>query len=148
MVAVSYMPVNSCQLNAHARMGLLSPTMRTVQEIRLSNFKLLLAEAGGQTELKQRTTVPGPYISQLDRGVLQKGKPRSIGDVTARKLERGMGKPLGWMDRDHSLALLFSELNGLEGQLVTVYRQLDEGGKNKLLEYASTLARESSKVTS
>lgn len=114
--------------------------MKTVQEIRLSNFRLLLSEAGTQAELARRAELAQPYINQLAKAVKHPdGTPRSIGDEAARKLEKGMDKPVGWMDRDHTMAMLFSELNGLEGQLVTIYRQLDEAAKDELLITANNL---------
>jgi hypothetical protein len=118
-------------------------SMKTVQEIRLANFRLLLAEAKTQAELARAADLKQPYINQLARGALQNGKPRSIGDEAARKFEAGMNKPVGWMDRDNSVAAtLLSELNGLEGQLVTLYRQLDDEGKEELLGYANRLLTE------
>lgn len=114
--------------------------MKTVQQIRLSNFRLLLTEAGSQAELARRSELKQPYINQLAKGARHAdGKPRSIGDEAARKLETGMDKPVGWMDRDHSMAMLFSELNGLEGQLITIYRQLDDHGRDELLTLANNL---------
>lgn len=114
--------------------------MKTAQQIRLSNFHLLLAEAKSQVELARRSGVAQPFVNQLAKGTTHPdGTPRAIGDETARKLEKGMDKPNGWMDRDHTLAMLFSELDGLEGQLVTLYRKLDEEGRNALLAHANDL---------
>lgn len=116
--------------------------MKTAQEIRLGNFDLLLKEAGSQAELARRSGLKQPYINQLKQRAPQNGKPRAIGDDAARKLEEGMDKPIGWMDRDHSLSMLFSELNGLEGQLVTIYRQLGEAGQDELLQAANRMLAE------
>ena len=45
-------------------------------------------------------------ISQtLNARLHQGGRVRLIGDETARKLERGMNKPKGWLDASHDLAL-------------------------------------------
>lgn len=114
--------------------------MKTAQQIRMTNFLSLLAEAGSQAKLSRLTNVPQPFVHQLAKGVpLSSGNQRSIGDETARKLERGMTKPLGWMDKDHTMPMLFSELNGLEGQLVTLYRNLDDEGRDELLTLANNL---------
>lgn len=119
------------------------PCMKTAQQIRMENFRILLEEAGSQAELHRRTKVPQPYINQLAKGTkLASGNERSLGDDTARKLEKGMEKPVGWLDKDHSMPMLFSELNGLEGQLVTLYRKLDESGKEDLLSRANELFSE------
>lgn len=120
--------------------------MKTAQQIRMDNFRLLLDEAGSQAELHRRTKVPQPYINQLAKGTkLASGKERSLGDDTARKLEKGMDKQIGWMDKDHSLSMLFSELNGLEGQLVTLFRGMSDEGRDELLSVANRLSRQKAK---
>jgi hypothetical protein len=82
----------------------------TIQETRRANLLLLLnevaqdigTERGAAAELARRTGVPGPQISQtIGRKLHQGGKERLLGDESARKLERGMNKPKGWMDVAH-----------------------------------------------
>jgi transcriptional regulator with XRE-family HTH domain len=84
--------------------------MLTIHQIRAVNLRELLREIESSTgssrgvlsELARRTTVPTSQISQvLNERLHTGGKARQIGDNTARKLERGMAKPLGWMDRLH-----------------------------------------------
>lgn len=114
--------------------------MKTAQEIRLANFRLLLEEAGSKAELRRLTGITQPYITQIAEGVkLASGRDRSIGDKAARRLEVGMKKPVGWLDKDHSMAMMFSQLDGLEGQLVMLFRGLDEDGKNTILQQANKL---------
>jgi hypothetical protein len=114
--------------------------MKTAQQIRMDNFRLLLAEAGSQTALHRRTNIPQPYINQLAKGTkTASGKERSLGDDTARRLEKGMDRPVGWLDKDRSMSMLLSELNGLEGQLVTLFRALGDDGREELLSVANTL---------
>lgn len=62
--------------------------------IRLYNLKRLIAEAGGQKKLAQRCGVSPAYLSQI----ISLRTPRKMGDNVARRLERGMDKPHGWMD--------------------------------------------------
>ncbi len=62
--------------------------------IRLYNLKRLIAEAGGQKKLAQRAGVSPAYLSQI----VSTRTPRKMGDNVARRLERGMEKPHGWMD--------------------------------------------------
>lgn len=85
-------------------------TVKTNQDIRRANLLLLLEEVarelktsrGAASELAKRTGVAGPQISQVKAGKLHHGgKSRSLGDDIARKLERGMSKPKGWMDVEH-----------------------------------------------
>lgn len=83
------------------------------QVIRLHNLRLLVQEVeraigksrGAIAELSRRSGVPSPMISQLLNARLHSsGSPRIMGDATARKLEEGMVKPMGWMDQDHRRA--------------------------------------------
>lgn len=113
--------------------------MKTSQEIRLSNFRLLLAEAGSAAALARLTKVPAPYISQIKNDVPnESGKARSIGDDTARKLERGMGKKEGWMDTDHA-AMMFGALNAMEAQLITLFRALTDDDRDDILRKANNV---------
>jgi hypothetical protein len=83
-------------------------TLPDVQAIRRANLLLLLKECGdgrgSAAKLSRLTNVPAPYISQLKKPTKHsaKGRFRTMGDDTARALEKGMGKPSGWMDHDHS----------------------------------------------
>lgn len=87
-----------------------NPTMKSVSEIRLENLEQLVKEAGTAEALAERSGVSAVYISQIrSRAIDAKtGKPRNLGSVAARKIEHGMGKPAGWMDRDHA------EMSGLQ----------------------------------
>lgn len=76
--------------------------MKPVTEIRLNNLERLVSEAGTADALAERAGVSPVYLSQIrSRAIdVKTGKPRNLGNVAARKLEVGMGKPQGWMDRD------------------------------------------------
>jgi hypothetical protein len=114
--------------------------MKSVQEIRLANLRLLLDECGSgrgaASKLAVLTGVKAPYISQL-RNIRDHsgGKRRTMGDDTARKLEVGMEKPYGWMDTDHGPAQTHDE-----AQLVDSYRMLTKGQREKLMGMAEELA--------
>lgn len=69
--------------------------------VRLANLFRLIDEAGSITKLAERCGTPASHISNIKNRVTTNGKVREIGDALALKLERGMGKPDGWMDRDH-----------------------------------------------
>lgn len=72
---------------------------RKLEQIRLHNLELLIAEAGSAAELARIVGTNSSYLSQVRRQMpTQKGTPRSVGDDLADKLERGMDKPEGWMD--------------------------------------------------
>jgi len=80
--------------------------MKSVAEIRLINLEILLKEAGTADALAERCGLSPVYISQIrSRAIDRKtGKPRNLGAQAARKLEEGMERPSGWMDRDSGAA--------------------------------------------
>lgn len=77
--------------------------MSNVKQTRLENFETLIQEAGGVAELARRCGYAKPaYLYQVRS---QKPKPNGsvlqIGRRVAATLEKGMGKPAGWMDKKH-----------------------------------------------
>ena len=62
---------------------------------------LLLDTPGlGQTELANRTGIQGPYLYQMSAKCVAPGSIRNVSDANARKIERGVGLPAGWLDGD------------------------------------------------
>jgi SOS-response transcriptional repressor LexA len=71
-----------------------------------TNFRRLVSEVGGdKKELARRTGIPLTRLYHVDSEDENAPPFRNIGKKMARRLETGMGKPLGWMDQDHSSAL-------------------------------------------
>lgn len=72
--------------------------------IRRENLLALIQEAGTQERLAERAEVSHIYLNQIKnmRPDPSTGKVRNVGNQLARKLEKGMDKPEGWMDTDHS----------------------------------------------
>ena len=93
--------------------------VRDIQEIRLHNLTFLVQECvaelgrerGAVRRLALLSDVPPSLLSMLTNGALHSdtGKRRQIGDDTATKLEKGMGKEPGWMDVDRSQAKDYRE---------------------------------------
>ncbi len=76
---------------------------RKIEQVRLANLELLVAEAGSAAELARRASTNESYLSQIRRKFsTPKGTPRGVGDDLAVKLEKGMDKPEGWMDEPHA----------------------------------------------
>lgn len=73
-----------------------------IQDTRFANFLILLAEAQLRDPkaplrwLANKTEVSENYLSQV------RTRSKNPGDITNRRLEKGMGKPKGWMDIPHS----------------------------------------------
>ncbi|MDY2947067.1 MAG: S24 family peptidase [Mannheimia varigena] len=77
--------------------------MRPLKEIRYDNLLRLIGEAKSTSALANRTGISASYLLQIkNQNVIQNGKPKGIGDKIAAKLEDGMNKPRGWLDRVHS----------------------------------------------
>jgi SOS-response transcriptional repressor LexA len=78
---------------------------RKHEHIRLQNLEQLITEAGSAVKLARLVGTNSSYLSQLrNRMPTKKGTPRRVGDDLAVKLERGMSKPVGWMDEPHDEA--------------------------------------------
>lgn len=77
--------------------GVCSNGAMDAKEIRLRNLRELIREAGGQRKLAALARVNPAYLSQI----LSARTRRQMGDVVARRLEAGLGKPHGWMDILH-----------------------------------------------
>jgi hypothetical protein len=73
-----------------------------VSQIRLRNLLLLLSKSSA-TELHEKTGVALAQFSQMKRRLESPSSPtsRGMGDKVARKIERGLGLPEGWMDAPH-----------------------------------------------
>jgi SOS-response transcriptional repressor LexA len=75
---------------------------RKPEQIRIQNLELLITEAGSAAKLARIVGTSSSYLSQVRNQLpTRKGTPRGVGDDLAVKLERGMGKPTGWMDEFH-----------------------------------------------
>jgi len=80
---------------------------RKPEKVRLQNLELLIAEAGSAAKLARIAGTNSSYLSQVRNQMpTKKGTPRGMGDDLAEKLERGMRKPLGWMDEVHDTAVI------------------------------------------
>lgn len=106
--------------------------MDQIADIRHRNLLALIEEAGSPAELARITGVQAAYISQVkNRSPTPSGRPRGIGDDTARKLEAGMGKAKGWMDQ--------SELSPAERDLLDAFRALSTNGQEYTLSWVAKI---------
>lgn len=78
--------------------------MKTIAEIRSENLLALIKLHTTADRVAELSGVSPVYLSQLKNGTpdAKNGRPRTMGAVTARKLEAGCSKPIGWMDKQHS----------------------------------------------
>ena len=74
-----------------------------IKQIRLQNLRSIILETGTIAKLARLSETAPAYLSQILNSLpTSTGKPRSVGDKLARKLELAVNKPYGWMDKDHS----------------------------------------------
>ena len=78
----------------------------TITQLHLANFLQLVEEAGSLTKLARKCGYDNAaYLSQLKRRLEEQAedeKARGIRPSLAAKLEAGMHKRKGWLNRDHS----------------------------------------------
>ena len=74
--------------------------MKTIAEIRRANLEKLIQEHDTQNRVAELCGSSAVYLSQIRNRAkdAKTGKPRQMGDDLARQLEKGCGKPPGWMD--------------------------------------------------
>jgi hypothetical protein len=80
--------------------------MKSAAEIRLENLEKLVQLAGSADALAKAASMSPEYISQIrNRAIDNKtGRTRNLGNQAARRLEKGMNQPIGWMDTAHGAA--------------------------------------------
>lgn len=79
--------------------------MRTIEAVRLENFRRLVAEirGGGESEPTGQAVADAVGVSSVYAWQLMTGKRENIDSKAARKMEAAMEKPEGWMDTDFQL---------------------------------------------
>ncbi|CAG2132301.1 hypothetical protein [Cupriavidus numazuensis] len=78
--------------------------MQTIDEIRRENLELAVQRLGGKAvALANAAGLSAAYISQIrtKQPDSKSGKPKSLGDDAARKVEAAIGERAGWMDVRH-----------------------------------------------
>lgn len=75
--------------------------MKTVGTIRRENLELLAIELGSMDQVAALSAASPVYLSQIRTQAIdaKTGKPRQMGGVMARRLEKAFNKPDGWMDQ-------------------------------------------------
>lgn len=115
----------------------------------------LAIEHGGITSLANTLDRSDAQISQWTRGAkLPSGRQRGMRSETARWIENTVGKPVGWLDTDHTTTHIISEpcpapytisqdkfghARTLVQQIINIAERLDDAGLLKLHGYAACL---------
>ena len=107
--------------------------VKTIEAVRLENYKRLVAEIKGEQEkIRPPDIARALGISKVYAWQLEKGKREAIDSKAARLMERGMGKPEGWLDTNFDL-WPFPDIN-----LLARVQALDN---NQLLELQGILRK-------
>jgi SOS-response transcriptional repressor LexA len=82
--------------------------MKPIEKIRQENLQRLASELGGPAALAR--ALGDKSASQISQWLnasrdSKTGKPRSIGNASAREIEAVLGKPYAWLDTPHDVAL-------------------------------------------
>ena len=96
--------------------------MSNKKDIRHENFLKLIEEAGNVSKLSRRCGYANPTSLHQLRARLEKQEEgsRGISHVLAAKLEEGMGKPKGWMDKRHHVKAASVEVETATQEAVVV----------------------------
>lgn len=102
--------------------------MKTIDEIRRLNLLEAIARLGTARALAEKAELAPAYLSQIKNRQPESktGKPKSMGDEAARKIEKALGETRGWMDVDHSAAHSSSAVNP-QPPLSQIETELNEG---------------------
>ncbi len=77
--------------------------MKLIHDIRRENLERLVSELKTLEALAAAAATTGVYLGQIRRETPDtNGRPRQMGAAMARRLEKACGKPVGWMDIEHS----------------------------------------------
>lgn len=122
-------PVNWCDALRHDRTpSAPNVDVKTIEQVREERLRLLLGEAGSlvglnrQLDMNERDSTFSQILSPKTQ--------KSMGSDLARRLERGFGKPTGWMDTDPDLEWPFMAI------APAAYRSLDPRVKGMIEQAA------------
>ncbi|WP_175785537.1 S24 family peptidase [Burkholderia ambifaria] len=78
--------------------------MKTIDEIRRDNLQIAVKRFRTAAALAEKAGVAAAYLSQIKNQTPESktGKPKTMGDDVARKIEKAIGESEGWMDADHN----------------------------------------------
>lgn len=121
----------------HAATTVCNPQMaKTIADIYLENLETLISEVGTAARLAELAETSPSYLSQVrnQRPTPGGDTPRSFSSDMCRRLEQAAGKPVGWMDQDHS-----SELSAGALEFARLYEKCPEQGRAALLRTVKNL---------
>lgn len=78
--------------------------MKTNDEIRRENLNIAIARVKTAAALAEKARTSPAYLSQVKNAQpdSKTGVPKHMGDDVARRIEKAIGEPEGWIDTDHT----------------------------------------------
>jgi hypothetical protein len=119
--------------------------MKTINEIRYTNLERLVADAGGLTELVEKSNgkLSRPTLDQiLKKRTTARGTVKNVGDDLARDIEKCLRLQAGWMDNVHggqaeALVIPPEFVNAPQlAKLVIQFAQATDHGRMQILRAA------------
>lgn len=110
-----------------------------INELRRKNLRLLAEEVGGVSKLAELAGREQSQISQWINGsiIAATGKPRGVRSSTLRNFEAAIGKPLNWLDKDHSI-----EPDVKDGYIeLTYYDIQSSAGPGSVVDYQPEVSK-------
>jgi hypothetical protein len=77
--------------------------MKTIDQIRRENLQIAIKRMRTAAALAEAADTSAQYLSQIKKQTVdsKSGTPKGMGDDVARKIEKALGEPAGWMDVEH-----------------------------------------------
>lgn len=125
--------------------------MPTIREIHLKNLKMAVERFGKMDNLIDAIeqcgegSVSKKYLQNVMNEVVTKGynKPRDLGHLVCRKIEKALGEEAGWMDVEHGD---HDEVNDMEKELLRYFRLMTEGQQKNLIKQAEEIKNENQRI--
>lgn len=111
-----------------------------IDNLRRKNLRALVEEFGGVGKLAELANRDQSQISQWLNGSIihATGKPRGVRSSTLRDFEATIGKPLGWLDQDHSI----EESDRQDGYIALTYYDIQSSaGHGSNVDYEPAVSK-------
>lgn len=113
--------------------------MKTIEEIRRHNIKLLIAKSGSNVALAEKINKSAAQVSQWSNASRDSlsGRPRSISSDACREIESVLGLEVGWLDNNQGCAHGFSD-DAIA--LANDFMSLDPAEQTRIRQYVAFAA--------
>lgn len=146
--------LNNCNSESHISsfcVLLSNGRMETNDEIRRQRLEIAIKRTGSAAKLAELVGTSAAYLSQIKNQTpdSKTGKPKTMGDDLARRIETAIGERTGWMDAAHAEQVspqptpLRWWVTEDEYELLELYRETDADGRQTIKTVARGMPKES-----